>query len=89
MPVIDNTNRQRFELEEAGEVAFANYHRAGSRVTIPHVEAPAALRGTGTAGRLMEGVVALARAEGFKVTPTCSYAATWFRRHRDAQDVLA
>jgi predicted GNAT family acetyltransferase len=89
MPVIDNKDRQRFELEEAGEVAFANYRRAGARVTIPHVESPPALRGTGTAGRLMEGIVALARAEGFKVTPTCSYASAWFRRHREAQDVLA
>jgi len=89
MPVIDNKDRQRFELEEAGEIAFANYRRAGAQVTIPHVESPPALRGTGTAGRLMEGIVALARAEGFKVTPTCSYAAAWFRRHKDAQDVLA
>ena len=51
--------------------------------------APPALRGHGTAGRLMEGIVERARAEGFKITPTCSYAHTWFRRHTDAQDVLA
>ena len=88
MAVIDNKDRSRFELDENGETAFANYHRAGLHVIIPHVEAPPALRGTGTAGRLMEGIVSMARAGGFKITPTCSYAAIWFRRHQDAADVL-
>ena len=86
--VKDNRDRGRFELEEAGLTAFANYARNGLHVVIPHVEAPPALRGHGTAGRLMEGIVARARAEGFKITPTCSYALAWFKRHKGAQDVL-
>ena len=88
MTVYDNPALQRFELQEKGLIAFANYQRSGQRVVIPHVEAPHALRGTGTASRLMAGIVAMARAEGFKITPTCSYAAVWFRRHKDAEDVL-
>ncbi|MEI9886854.1 MAG: GNAT family N-acetyltransferase [Rhizomicrobium sp.] len=88
MPVADNSARQRFELEENGEIAFANRRRDGAHVVIPHVEAAPALRGTGAAGRLMQGIVAMARAEGFKITPTCSYAAAWFKRHREAADVL-
>ena len=88
MSVIDNKTQGRFELEENGQVAFANYHRSGTHLVIPHVEAPPSLRGTGTASRLMEGVVAAARAEGFRIRPTCSYAQIWFRRHRDAADVL-
>ena len=88
MTVSDNIRCQRFELEENGSTAFATYHRNHLHVVIPHVEAPPELRGTGAAGRLMEGIVARARAEGFKITPTCSYAFTWFRRHKDAQAVL-
>lgn len=88
MTVIDNPARNRFELQENGETVFANYRRTGLHVVIPHVEAPHALRGTGAAGRLMAGIVEHARAEGFKVTPTCSYAFAWFHRHKDAQDVL-
>jgi predicted GNAT family acetyltransferase len=89
MTVRDNSPISRFELEEEGLVAFANYHRSGEVIVIPHVEAAAALRGTGTAHRLMWGIVELARKEGFKIAPTCSYARLWFRRHRDAADVLA
>jgi len=87
--VRDNTVQSRFEIEENGLVAFATYRRAGDTVTIPHVEAPPALRGKGTAGRLMEGVTVLARERGLKILPRCPYAAAWFRRHPDARDVLA
>ena len=87
--ITDNRPYRRFELEENGQTAFATYSRNGLHVVIPHVEAPPALRGTGAAGRLMEGIVAKARAEGFRITPTCSYAFAWFRRHKDAADVLA
>ncbi|HEY0105086.1 MAG TPA: GNAT family N-acetyltransferase [Rhizomicrobium sp.] len=88
MSVTDNRAARRFELEENGLTAFANYRRTGAQVVIPHVEAPPALRGTGAASRLMEGIVALARLEGFRIAPTCSYASAWFRRHADAADVL-
>jgi uncharacterized protein len=89
MSVADNPTLHRFELTEEGQTAFANYRRAGDVFTIPHVEAPVALRGKGTAGRLMEGIAALARAQGYKIIPTCPYAIAWFKRHPDAKDVLA
>lgn len=88
-PVTDNLKKSRFELAEAGLTAFANYRRNGGDVIISHVESPPALRGKGTAGRLMEGVADIARKEGFKIKPLCSYAILWFRRHPAAQDVLA
>jgi predicted GNAT family acetyltransferase len=87
-PVIDNADLNRFELVEQGYVAFADYRREPGRLIIPHVEAPPALRGLGTAGRLMEGVVAHAQAEGRKITPICSYAAAWLRRHRQHGDLI-
>ena len=87
--VTDNAAAHRFELVEAGQTAFADYRRQNGRLVIPHVEAPVALRGTGAAGRLMEGVVAHARAEGVKIVPLCSYAAAWLQRHREHADLIA
>ena len=89
MSVVDNAQLHRFELEEDGLTAFATYRRAGDVFTLPHVEAPPALRGKGTAGRLMDGIAALARAHGYKIVPRCPYAAAWFKRHPEAGDVLA
>ncbi|HXL98375.1 MAG TPA: GNAT family N-acetyltransferase [Rhizomicrobium sp.] len=86
--VVDAPARGRFELTENGLTAFATYRRAGNRVTIPHVEAPVPLRGKGTASRLMQGIVALARADGSKIVPSCPYAAAWFRRYPQNADVL-
>ena len=87
--ISDNPDRSRFELTEDGHTAFANYRRQGAVLLIPHVEAPPALRGKGTAGRLLEGVAAHARAHGLKIEPICSYAAAWFHRHREYGDLLA
>jgi predicted GNAT family acetyltransferase len=86
--VADNVQRSRFELTENGKLAWADYRRQGGRLVIPHVEADLALRGTGAAGRLMEGVLAAARREGLKVTPLCGYAAAYIRRHKEHHDLV-
>ncbi|HKT53337.1 MAG TPA: GNAT family N-acetyltransferase [Caulobacteraceae bacterium] len=87
--VSENEARHRYELVENGLTAFADYRRQGDRVVIPHVEAPEALRGTGAAGRLMEGVVEHVRSLGLKIVPICPYAAAWLKRHPEHGDVLA
>jgi predicted GNAT family acetyltransferase len=87
-PVIDNAAQHRFELTENGLTAFADYHVHGDRVTIPHVEAPPALQGTGAAGRLMEGLVERIRADHRKILPLCPYAVTWLKRHPEHADVV-
>ncbi len=86
--ISDNRTLHRFELVEDGYTAFATYRRHGALITIAHVEAPPALRGKGTAGRLMEGIVAHARANGLKIEPQCSYAAIWLQRHPDSADLV-
>jgi predicted GNAT family acetyltransferase len=87
--VVDNAAMSRFELAEGGEVAFAEYEVRGHILEIPHVEAPPALRGTGAAGRLMEGALTLIRARGQRVIPSCPYAEAYIRRHRQWRDLVA
>lgn len=78
----DDPGRSRFELEVDGEVAYADYRRRPGALVIAYVYAPPALRGTGTADRLMRAVAETARAEGRQIVPLCGYAASWLRRHR-------
>jgi predicted GNAT family acetyltransferase len=87
--VTDNAAAQRYELDVDGQTVFALYRRDGDTVAIRHVEAPVALRGTGAAGRLMAGIMAIARAEHLRVTPLCSYAAFWLQRHPEHHDLLS
>jgi predicted GNAT family acetyltransferase len=86
----DNQDLGRYELVEQGQVVFANYRREGARLYIDHVEAPIALRGGGAAGRLMEALVAQARADRLTLVPICSYAVHWLRTHPAlAHDVVS
>jgi predicted GNAT family acetyltransferase len=86
--VIDNTARNQYELPVEGQTVFARYRRNDGVVALLHVEAPVALRGTGAAGRLMQGIVELARQENEKLVPLCSYAAAWMKRHPETADLL-
>lgn len=85
--ITDNTARGRFELEEEGKLAFADYRLEGGVLVIPHVEADPALRGKGTAGRLMDGVLDLAREKSWKVRPICGYAAACLQRHPEYREL--
>lgn len=81
MAVIDNHACHRYELEIDGQVVFSDYRRDGDVVALTHVEAPVELRGTGAAGRLMDGIMRIAEDEKLKIRPVCSYAVAWMQRH--------
>lgn len=80
---------RRFVLRENGAEAFADYRADSGRLVVPHVEAAESLRGTGAAGRLMEGVVDAARRRELKIVPLCPYADSWMRRHPETADLRA
>ncbi len=85
----DNESASRYELVEEGQLAWADYRRAPGRLIIDHVESPIALRGKGTAGRLMTAVASEARKASVKITPICGYAASWLQRSKDFSDLVA
>ncbi len=87
--VKNNVAKSRYELEVDGEIVFGDYRRQGEVLAVTHVEAPEALRGSGAAGRFMQGLMETARAEGFTVKPLCGYAAAWLRRHPEYADLTA
>lgn len=76
----DDIEAGRLEIQEAGEVVFAEYRRDGERLFIDHVEAPVSLRGSGAAGRLMQAIADRAADNGETIVPLCGYAAAWLRR---------
>ena len=90
----DVRDQQRFEqgfTDAQGELrtVFADYAAQGSTRIILHVEADPALRGSGAAGQFMQALAEHARAEEFKLSPRCSYAVAWLKRHREYDDVVA
>lgn len=86
--ITDNAAASRFELTEQGKLAYADYRLESGVLVLPHVEADPALRGKGAAGRLMTGVLEIARARGWRVRPICGYAAAFIQRHAEYRDLL-
>ena len=79
---------ERYEIVEQGQTVYADYRKAPGRLYIDYVFSPEPLRGSGASGRLMSAVAAQARAEAFKITPICGYAAAWLRRSSEFQDLV-
>jgi predicted GNAT family acetyltransferase len=86
--VTENPAERRFELIEEGGLAFADYRMVGDILILPHVETDPALRGQGAAGRLMAGILKVARERGWKVRPICGYAVAYIQRHPEYRDLL-
>ena len=88
-PLTHNAEQSRYEIIENGHTVYADYSRAGNVLSIKYVYAPPELRGTGAAGRFMQHLMDLARAEKLHVIPICGYAATWIQRHPNYHSLLA
>jgi len=87
-PVIFNEAERQYEQEIDGHIVFAKIRKQDGTLYINHVEAPAALRGTGAAGRFMNDFMQLLRAEDVKkVVPFCGYAAHWLSKHPEYSDI--
>lgn len=54
-----------------------------------HTLVPPAIGGRGVAAKLVEAMVADARAEGFRIVPACSFVEAMFRRNRDWGELRA
>lgn len=66
--------------------------REDARGTVRVIErtlVPPELEGRGIARRLVEALVADARAQGFRIDPQCSYVEAQFRRNADWADLRA
>jgi uncharacterized protein len=86
--IRDNKALNRFELDVEGGMAFANYRLTPSAVVITHTETPRALRGHGIASELVEGALALIRADGRKVIGACGFVADYLRKHPEYEDMV-
>ena len=88
-PVIRNDSRSRFELEQDGAIAFANFIPAPGVVTVTHTEVPRSLREGGIGTRLVLGMLDDIRARGETIRPMCSFVRHVIAQHPDYADLVA
>jgi predicted GNAT family acetyltransferase len=83
----DNAAKRRFEIEIDGHLALADYRIADGVMDLYHTESPPALAGRGVASALIEAALRAARTQGLRVRPTCSFVATFLKRHPEFADL--
>jgi uncharacterized protein len=86
--VKDNPEKSRYELDLAGETAFASYRSAPGVLTIYYTEVPSHLRGQGIGSILVRSVLQDIRARGWKVVPRCGFVAAIIRDNPEFRDLL-
>ncbi len=84
----NNEALSRYELEENGHIAYADYAVDNGVMSIKYVFSPPELRGTGVAGKLMGFVMEDAKAKNYKVVPICGYAAAWIKKSKQYNDMV-
>lgn len=87
--VIDNVERRRFELAIGDAIAFVDYRRNGTVLTLTHAEVPDTLSGQGLGSKLARSTLDLIRARHEKIIPQCSFIAAFVRRNPAYRDLLA
>jgi predicted GNAT family acetyltransferase len=74
--------RRRFVLQpDGGGEAVLEYALSPGVVDFHHTYVPPVARGRGVAERLVRDGLAWARSEDLRVIPSCSYVASYLRRH--------
>lgn len=77
-------------VEGSAETGHLDWEARGQDVRVAtHTIVPPAIGGRGVAAKLVEALVADARAQGFRIDPQCSYVEAMFRRHKDWADLRA
>lgn len=74
-------------LADSGQIGRLTWVRRGTARVAEHTLVPDAIGGRGVAARLVEALVADARAQGFTIVPACSYVAAQFKRHPEWADL--
>jgi predicted GNAT family acetyltransferase len=87
----DEGSRGEYRAHVAGSshVGRMSWVRHGDARLVDHTIVPPAIGGRGIAAKLVEAIVADARAQGFKVLPECSYVVAAFDRHPEWADIRA
>lgn len=87
--VVDNSERQRYELTAEGRpIGFVTYRIEPGVIALLHAEVDPAHERQGWGSRLVAGALHDARQRGLKVRPVCPFVVAYIAGHADDQDLL-
>jgi len=87
-PVVHDAIAQQLTATVEGRQSLLQYRLEGDVMLIVHTEVPPELAGHGIAADLVRSAFEMARSNGWRVRPACSYAAAFVQKHTEYADLL-
>jgi len=78
----------RFQIEQAGEIAYLEYSLSDTVLELIHTEVPENLRHTGLASSLAETALHWARERNLKVDVICPTVRQYIAKHPEYADLV-
>lgn len=85
----DNEERNRFELDVDGIIAFVTYRKSAGAITLVHTEVPPQLGGQGVGSRLARATLDAVRTQGRALSVECDFIRSFMMKHPEYNDLLA
>jgi uncharacterized protein len=79
--IVDNKDRQRFEVLIEGEYAYIDYRWHENELVLMHTFVPEALRGRGIADKLARHVLEDVKTKNLRSKIYCPFLRTYLQRH--------
>lgn len=89
LQLVKNDEKQRFELENNGYIAFIDFEEKEHFIALVHTEAPEELQGTGTAAALVEKTLQYIEKSGKKVMPFCPFVLAFIKKHPEWKPLVS
>ncbi len=89
MDVINNVNKQQFELAVDGEKAIIDYSMKGDKIQLNYTEVPKSMKGQGIGSKLVSQTLDLIEGMNLKIIPECEFVQGWLKRHPERQNLVA
>jgi uncharacterized protein len=89
MEVINNRDKNQFELQIEGHQAIIEYKIKKDKIYLISTQVPDALSGQGIGKKLVTGTIDQIETMNLKVVPVCSFIQAWFKRNPDKNNLLA
>lgn len=89
LPLVNNKEQQRFELEVDGYTAFIEYKESGKQMVLIHTEVPEELEGKGVGTAIVEKTLELIESNQQTLVPLCPFVIAFLKRHPDWNRLLS
>jgi len=85
----DNEDRNRFEFDIEGNIAFVTYRKSPGAITLVHTEVPPELGGRGVGSRLGRATLDAVRSQRRKLSVECDFIRLFVTKYPEYHDLLA